>query len=830
MKTFLIIDGSSIFYRAFYAMPPLTAPTGEPTGAVVGFANTILKILREQSPDLAVVALDKAKKTFRNEIFSGYKATREKMPDELAAQLVLLKEFIDVIGVKSCAAAGYEADDIIGTLATQAAENFSVEILTGDRDALQLINTTINVLLNKKDGIIRYDEQKFRDEYGFAPPLLVDFKGLSGDASDNISGVKGIGPKTATNLIQTFGTLENILIHCDKISSKKIRAALETYAADAVTSKQLAQIVRDVPNVTFNAQDFTITPDLDRLDEFCNRYALAQVKKKAHELFGETKIFVDEPQPTPPATEVQPIDFNKILAAQTVTIAQRDMNDFAIKIFGGEIFSATRNDLQKLFDEFTGKIILSDLKNYLHAIQVVDTAKFFDVELAAYLLAPEQDKTTRDESFVSGDLAAEVVALEKIATRYEKELDDANLTRLYREIELPLTEVLARMEERGVFVDTTRLEQKSVEMTGRIAALEEKIYDLAGETFNINSPKQLADVLFVSLKLPPVKKTKTGYSTNAEVLEELKPRHPIVAAILDFRALTKLKSTYLDGLGKLIDSDGRVHTNFNQTVTATGRLSSSDPNLQNIPVRTQEGREIRALFGPGAGFDCIISADYSQIELRLLAHMSGDENLIDAFNRGQDIHARTAAEVFGVAIDQITPELRRKAKAVNFGIVYGISDYGLSRDLHIPRKEAGEYITRYFQRYPGVKNFLDETVAKAREVGYVTTMFGRRRTLPAINSPNFNLRSFAERTAMNTPIQGSAADIIKLAMIRAEENLHGLKSRIIIQVHDELVLEAKTSELDDAEKILRDSMENAVKLSVPLIVDVHSGTNWSLAK
>ncbi|MBQ3452513.1 MAG: DNA polymerase I, partial [Selenomonadaceae bacterium] len=427
-------------------------------------------------------------------------------------------------------------------------------------------------------------------------------------------------------------------------------------------------------------------------------------------------------------------------------------------------------------------------------------------------------------------LAANAAALEKLAALYEKKLAAADLTRLYSEIELPLTKVLARMEERGVVVNKRSLKEKSAEMSERIDALRENIYELAGETFNINSSQQLANVLFGNLNLPPVKKTKTGYSTNAEVLEELRWRHPIVEAILNYRALTKLKSTYLDGVEKLIGADGRIHTNFNQTVTATGRLSSSDPNLQNIPVRTDEGREIRALFVPGEGYDCIFSADYSQIELRLLAHMSGDENLIDAFIKEQDIHARTASEVFGVPLEDVTPDLRHKAKAVNFGIVYGISDYGLSRDLHISRKEAGKYIALYFERYPGVKKFLDATVAQAHLHGYVTTMFGRRRFLPAINSKNFNQRSLAERMAMNTPIQGSAADIIKLAMIRAEENLRGLQSRIIIQVHDELVLEAKKSELADVEKILRESMENVAELSVPLIVDCHGGANWSLAK
>ena len=832
MKKFLIVDGSSIFYRAFYGTPLLNAPTGEPTNAVVGTANTLLKIFRELEPDFVAVALDAAKKTFRNELFAEYKATRQTMPDDLAAQLVLLKKFFDVLGLKTCKAHGYEADDIIGTLATNA-ENFSVNILTGDRDALQLIDATTQVLLYKNSGVEVYDEEKFRNEYGFAPAQLVDYKALRGDPSDNIPGVKGIGEKTAAKLIRDFGTLENILEHSNEVTPKKIRDALENFSDDAALSKKLAQIVRDVPDIVFDAESFTVTPDIARADEFFNRYALNQIRKKFHELFNAPTDSEVTPQKILSAPEVLPFDSEKIFAAETLSVTKD-----TVKIFNAETFSVTQDELQKIFSDFAGKIVLSGLKNFLREFTVADTSKIFDVELAAYLLYPERENYSCAEllplefdglKFSDG---AEVVATEKLSTLYEKKLSDANLTKLYREIELPLTEVLAKMERRGVFVDKARLKEKSAEMSRRILALEEKIYDEAGQTFNINSPKQLADILFVSLKLPPVKKTKTGFSTNAEVLENLKWRHPIVADILSFRALMKLKSTYLDGLAKLIGADGRIHTNFNQTVTATGRLSSSDPNLQNIPVRTDEGREIRTLFEPREPFDCILSADYSQIELRLLAHMSGDKNLIDAFKRGQDIHARTAAEVFGKALDEITPEERRKAKAVNFGIVYGISDYGLSRDLHITRKEAGEYIVRYFERYPDVKNFLDATVAKARECGYVTTMFGRRRLLPAINSLNFNLRSFAERMAMNTPIQGSAADIIKLAMIRAEKNLslRGLDSRIIIQVHDELVLEAKTAELADVEKILRDAMENVAELSVPLVVDVHSGANWSLAK
>lgn len=839
MKKFLIIDGSSLFYRAFYAMPGLTAPSGEPTGAVTGFANTILKILREYSPDLVAIALDTAKETFRNEIFSDYKATRPPMPDDLAAQLPLLKEFADVLGIKTCAAAGYEADDVIGTLTTQATtpspqslvpSPLSVDILTGDRDALQLIGANVRVLLNKKSDIEAYDAEKFLAEYGFAPALLVDFKGLSGDASDNIPGVKGIGPKNATALIKEFGALENVLEHRAEVKPTKIRNALENFADNATISKKLAQIVCDVPGITFDAPSFEVTPDLDRVDDFCRRLALKKINQAIHKLFGVGTLFslVPFPQETTPAL---PFDLAKILAAEKIFIAEQGMRYFAIKISGGEIFTATRDDVQKIFDDFSGQIFLSGLKNYLRVFKVLALEKFFDFDLAAYLLYSERTRSMRsDELGIGSDLAATVKTFERLAPRYEKNLLDGDLMKLYREMELPLTKVLAQMEMRGVFVDKARLEEKSVEMSKRITALEQKIFEMADATFNINSPRQLADVLFVKLKLPATKKNKTGFSTDAEVLEELKGRNPIVNEILNFRALTKLKSTYLDGLSKLIDRGGRVHTNFNQTITATGRLSSSDPNLQNIPVRTDEGKEIRALFVPGEGYDCILSADYSQIELRLLAHMSKDENLIDAFKRGQDIHARTASEVFGVPIDDVTPDLRRKAKAVNFGIVYGMSDYGLSQDLHISRKEAGEYITKYFERYPSVKDFLDATVAQAHLHGYVTTMFGRRRTLDSINSNNFNLRSNAERMAMNTPIQGSAADIIKLAMIRAEENLRDFDSRIIIQVHDELVLEAKNSELADVEKILREAMENVAELLVPLVVDIHSGKNWSLAK
>ena len=851
-KKFMIIDGSSIFYRAFYAMPTLTAPSGEFTGAVVGFANVVLKLIRDFKPDYAAVALDVAKKTFRNEMFADYKGTREKMPDELAAQLSLLNEFTEIIGLKKCFAAGFEADDIIGTLAKLAPEDFEVQIVTGDRDSLQLINSHTKILLSRNTSIEIYNEEKFFAEYGFNPPQLVDFKGLSGDNSDNIPGVAGVGPKTATKLLQEYGTLENVLENVGNISGKKLRESLQNSIEIAKLSKKLAQIDCAVPNIKFIPNDFEIKPDLAHADEFCKRYALNVAKKKIHELFDSTENLFGDPLPANSDENILQVpevgenfDFEKILHEKNISVAP-EFDDFGkiksafVKIFDGKIFNIDEILLSRIFDEFSGTIYVLNVKKILHSKKIPDLSKIFDVELAAYLLYPERENYSCAELLAAEfeglkmsdeSPAAKVTAIEKLGETFFEKLAAADLLKLYSEIELPLTEVLAKMEMRGVFIDSARLEEKAAAMSERIETLEKKIYELAGESFNINSPKQLAELLFEKLGLPPVKKTKTGFSTNAEVLETLKNYHPIIGAILNFRALTKLKSTYLDGIKPLINSStGRVHTNFNQTVTATGRLSSSDPNLQNIPVRTEEGREIRALFEPGAGYDFLLSADYSQIELRLLAHMSGDENLIDAFIKNQDIHARTAAEVFGVKLAEVTPELRRKAKAVNFGIVYGISDYGLSRDLHISRREAGEYIELYFKRYPGVKNFLDETVAKAHELGYVTTMFGRRRFLPAIKSRNFTQRSLAERMAMNTPIQGSAADIIKLAMIHAEKKLQKFGSRIIIQVHDELVVETKVSELEEVSAAVRAAMENVVSLSVPLVVDVHYGKNWALAK
>lgn len=773
MKKFFLVDGSSLFYRAFYAMPMLTASNGKMTGALVGFANMILKYIGELNPDAVAIALDVGKKTFRNDIFDDYKGNREQMPTELASQFPMMIEFAAAVGIKTVGVENFEADDIIGTLANQAAkQNFEVIIATGDRDALQLINQNINVILLKSTNkYVRYDRAEFVNDYGFEPQFLIDYKALRGDTSDNIPGVKGIGDVTAKKLVAQFSSVENIFDRIKEITSKSVRQKLLDGKDNVFLWKRLATIERNVPTVEFESDTFTVRPDFQRADEFFNQLGLNLVKRKFHSIF-DTDLF-----------------------SEGNTYVEESLPPYAV-------------DLPFVFN----------LKNIYHANVALDSTEIYDVDLMNYLISP-------------GSTVSLHPSLKVVGSQMLDQLRAEQLLDLYNNIELPLVKVLADMEERGVFVNVERLEQKSAEMSEQLTVLEKNIYDLAEQQFNINSTKQLADILFDKLKLTPIKKTKSGFSTAAEVLSELFDQHPIIGAIIDYRSISKLKSTFVDGIKPLINpKTGRVHTHFNQTVTMTGRLSSSDPNLQNIPVRTPEGRQIRSLFEAGEGFDYLLSADYSQIELRLLAHMSDDENLIDAFNSGQDVHARTAAEVFGVPIEEVTPELRRKAKAVNFGIIYGLSDYGLSKGLNIHRKEAAEYIEKYFARYPNVKKYLDETVEAARNCGHVTTMFGRRRSLPSINDRNYNQRTLAERMAMNTPIQGSAADIIKIAMIETEKNLAALKSRMILQVHDELVIETVGSELEQVKEIVRRSMENAAALKVKLEVDIAVGKNWSEAK
>lgn len=869
-KRFLVLDGSSLIFRAFYALPGLSDSHGQPTGAIFGFSNMLTKLMAEQQPDLMVLAFDKSRHTFRTERYADYKGTRDKTPEELLSQFPLLREFAANMGIPFLEKDNYEADDIIGTLATQAAaKGYDVRVITGDRDALQLVRPNLRVLLTKKgiSEIKDYDTAAFEEEYGFEPLKLIDLKGLMGDTSDNIPGVPGVGPKTASKLLLAYGSVENVLAHVGEVSGKKLKENLQTYADQARLSKELATIELHVPDLAFAEEDYRIQPDMEKMQAFCDDHELRAVWRNFERLYGPAELALDL-DGGENGVAAQDLSYDLWDEAAVKTAARAPY--LAVSgIFSGLAPFASLEGLAVVAGPDAEKagfvardsaafpallqLLESDQQAVVFGLKRYDQAglrgqkAFFDVELAAYLLEPERSKyalselsqkylqEAAPESFDDEKAQAvwEAKAISRLYPLLGAKLEEEKLTHLMDTIELPLVEVLAGMEQNGVYVNRAHLAEKTEEVAGRLQTIEAAIYEMAGHDFNLNSPKQLGVVLFEELGLPVRKKTKTGYSTNAEVLESLRLEHPIIEQILAYRLWSKLKSTYLDGIAGLIRTDtGRVHTNFNQTVTATGRLSSSDPNLQNIPVRTEEGRMIRALFEPGEGYDCLLSADYSQIELRLLAHMSGDENFIDAFKRGQDIHARTAAEVFGIPLDEVTPELRRHAKAVNFGIVYGISDFGLARNLHISRKEAGDYISRYFTRYPGVRAFMDKVVAEAHETGYVTTMFGRRRELPAIKSRNFNQRMLAERMAMNTPIQGTAADVIKLAMIAAFRKLReaGLKSRILLQVHDELVLEVKESELETVQAILHEAMEHVVSLSVPLSIDVHWGRNWAEAK
>ena len=869
-KRFLVLDGSSLIFRAFYALPGLSDSHGQPTGAIFGFSNMLTKLMAEQQPDLMVLAFDKSRHTFRTERYADYKGTRDKTPEELLSQFPLLREFAANMGIPFLEKDNYEADDIIGTLATQAAaKGYDVRVITGDRDALQLVRPNLRVLLTKKgiSEIKDYDTAAFEEEYGFEPLKLIDLKGLMGDTSDNIPGVPGVGPKTASKLLLAYGSVENVLAHVGEVSGKKLKENLQTYADQARLSKELATIELHVPDLTFAEEDYRIQPDMEKMQAFCDDHELRAVWRNFERLYGPAELALDLDGGENGAA-AQDLSYD-LWDEEAVKTAAKAPYLAVSGIFSGLAPFASLEGLAVVAGPDAEKagfvardsaafpallqLLESDQQAVVFGLKRYDQAglrgqkAFFDVELAAYLLEPERSKyalselsqkylqEAAPESFDDEKAQAvwEAKAISRLYPLLGAKLEEEKLTHLMDTIELPLVEVLAGMEQNGVYVNRAHLAEKTEKVAGRLQTIEAAIYEMAGHDFNLNSPKQLGVVLFEELGLPVRKKTKTGYSTNAEVLESLRLEHPIIEQILAYRLWSKLKSTYLDGIAGLIRTDtGRVHTNFNQTVTATGRLSSSDPNLQNIPVRTEEGRMIRALFEPGEGYDCLLSADYSQIELRLLAHMSGDENFIDAFKRGQDIHARTAAEVFGIPLEEVTPELRRHAKAVNFGIVYGISDFGLARNLHISRKEAGDYISRYFTRYPGVRAFMDKVVAEAHETGYVTTMFGRRRELPAIKSRNFNQRMLAERMAMNTPIQGTAADVIKLAMIAAYRKLReaGVKSRILLQVHDELVLEVKESELETVQAILHEAMEHVVSLSVPLSIDVHWGRNWAEAK
>lgn len=870
-KRFIIIDGSSLMYRAFFALPLLTSSEGIYTNAIMGFANMLGKILTDYEPELVAVAFDKSRKTFRTDMYGEYKGQRAKTPDELKSQIPLLQEFLEALGIAFIEKDNYEADDIIGTLAKKsAAEGYEALIVTGDKDALQLIAPQVKVMLTKR-GIMDmqiFDEAAFKEKYaGLEPQKLIDIKALMGDSSDNIPGVPGVGEKTALKLLAQFGDLENLLANIENVSGKKLKEKLELNQDLARLSYKLATIYCDV-DVDFVPDEYRLSPDVLKLQSFCDKYELKTVLSRMKKILADEfktdlqdEITLDfESSELPPYQILNEDNVGEFkqsaqkegeisLLVQTKGKAPSVTISMMAVCAGGEI-AILKDNFSLLDDILADENIVKnvyDVKSYYHAGLDLQ-GRVNDALLMAYLLEPAKrsyamnvirqiagvEESMDYERLENEDGAVyDVMNLNEVCAKLQEKLATVQMDRLYRDIEFPLAKMLADMEETGIYINEAKLDEMNVQMNSELNLLEQEIYELAGEIFNINSPKQLGEILFVKLGLPALKKTKTGFSTNAEVLENLIYAHPIIAKILDYRLLNKLKTTYLDGLKALINPETkRIHTSFNQTVTETGRLSSSEPNLQNIPVRTAEGRKIRSLFEPGEGYDRILSADYSQIELRIMAHMSEDKHFLEAFRQNQDIHLATAAQVFKVPIEEVTPQMRSRAKAVNFGIIYGISPFGLAKNLHISPKEAGEYIDNYLKECSGVKNFMEKIVKEAHEKGYVTTLFGRRRYLPAIKSRNFTQRSLAERMAMNTPIQGTAADIIKIAMNRADAAIKkaGLKSRILLQVHDELVLEVVDGEIKQVSAILREAMQNTAKLKVPLTIDINYGKNWAEAK
>ncbi len=869
---FMIIDGNSLVYRAFYALPLLSNKKGIFTNAVYGFTNMLLKILNEEEPACIAIAFDKGKVTFRTEQYQEYKAHRKATPDELRPQFPIVKDIVRALRIPVYELAGYEADDIIGTVALKAEEQgYQAVIVTGDRDALQLVSDKTRVMLTKK-GISEmelYDEARVQERYGIKPDQVIDIKGLMGDSSDNIPGVPGVGEKTAIKLIQQYGTVEELLAKKDEVAGK-LGEKIRTYADQAILSKQLATIVRDVP-MELDLRECTVEePDWQLLLQIGEELEFKALVKMALDKLQQSLLPGIEPKP---AEEKMAGDYQEINLAELESLVNElergketglvfDLSPgspmeaacqgIAVSWENGRGYYASfQSDrdlpcLKNIFRRMTElktNLIMHDAKTAKVALHKygLDFQPQFDTMLAAYLLNPSSS-TPNIGSLCSEFLGKEVETVEgstSICTNadlarqlqglLDTKLHELDMAKLYYEVEMPLLELLAEMELTGVALNAEFLADMSKELGAKIDTLVNRIYETAGETFNINSTKQLGVILFEKLMLPVVKKTKTGYSTDVEVLETLAERHEIVASILEYRQLVKLKSTYVDGLSGLIaGKTAKVHTTFNQAVTATGRLSSTEPNLQNIPIRMEEGRRIRKAFVPSEQGWKMFSADYSQIELRILAHLSGDEKFVQAFRENEDIHTRTAAEVFGVPLEEVTRDMRSQAKAVNFGIVYGISDFGLAKNIGVGRKEAKQYIGNYFARYNGVKEYLDDSIRQAKETGFVTTMLNRRRYLPDLLSPNKNIRSFGERTAMNTPIQGSAADIIKLAMVHTAKCLKdkNLRTRMLLQVHDELIFEVPPEELATVIPLIKQCMESAVQLKVPLKVDMKVGANW----
>jgi len=878
----MLIDGNSITYRAFFALPPLSNAAGQFTNAVFGFTQMLLKVLQDEKPTHVVVAFDAGKKTFRHGIYESYKGTRQKTPSELSEQFPLVRQVLDAFGIQVIELENYEADDIIGTLSRVAdANGIETLVVSGDKDLLQLVSENVHTVLTKRGitEVDHYDSNAVYERYGLTPAQIVDLKSLMGDSSDNIPGVPGVGEKTAIKLLQSYPTLEELLEHIDDVPGAKLKEKLRENQHLARISKELATIHRDVPIATELAEFKYDGYDASRV-----RKVFVQLEFKS--LLDRISRGIDSPTESTkdfPSTDdlniYQKTPVSTIRNAQELEVVWGELNDvvgllpdydqsdyqtanlrgFAMGTKDRAYYISLQDDIDVISlrnlwtDEFPKAVF--DLKALVvlldgHGLTIHDDGSWFDVMIAGYLLNPsdgeirltdlvERELHARFELPKPGaqgreeTLARLAMTLPELQKRIEGALEAQELDDLYANVEVQLTFVLAKMEALGFSVNAQWLRTFGNELERQLRELTQSIYSMSGVEFNINSPKQLGDVLFDKLGLPAVKKTKTGYSTSADVLERLAPYHDVVAKILEFRQIMKLASTYVEGLLKVIRPEtGRVHTRFHQTLTATGRLSSSEPNLQNIPIRMEEGRKLRQAFEPSYPDWQILSADYSQVELRILAHLSGDEALIDAFRQGMDIHTRTAADVFEVQPEEVTSLMRRQAKAVNFGIVYGISDYGLAQNLNIPRAQAAEFIKGYLDKFPGVSSYMKEIVENARRQGFVTTLLNRRRYLPDIHSKNFNLRSFAERTAMNTPIQGTAADIIKLAMVRINKVLSqsDLSARMLLQVHDELIFECPQSEIDGLAQIVEENMENALTLNVPLRVDIHSGKTWYEAK
>lgn len=863
MSTLLMIDGNSMANRAFYGVPHLTNAKGVPTNAVYGFLNTLQAAIERFKPDALFVAFDISKKVFRHERYADYKGTRTGMPEDLLVQMPLIKEALSYMNIETFGLEGYEADDIIGTMsAHQTALGGESIILSGDRDLFQLVGEHVTVCFPQSKGqeMEIVTPEYLAEHYALTPELVIEMKGLMGDKSDNIPGVAGVGEKTAKKLLADYGTVENLYAHLEDLKGKKLYDKLLAGKEDALLSKELATIKRDVP-IDFEKLDFSFdAPDVARLTTFYKELGLTKLLRKLEAEFGTTTL-EDVAAEAPSYEGTVCADVDQALALLAAITEERCVmccevgedklpTRFSWRVGGknATVQIATRHDwdrivdvLDKLFEREPFAVYTDDAKKLAHALLLSGSYTEqlrFDVALAAYLLQPEGEhelervyegllgKSLPEEE--PGRIFAALEAVEELQPEMNAGLVEIGAAGLYSNVELPLVWILAQMEIVGVKVDVPYLEKLQVEFDERIRAIEKDIEVLAGEPVNPNSPKQLGHILFEVLELPVVKKTKTGYSTSAEVLEALRDSHPIVGRVLDYRQLAKLKSTYVDGLLKLVDAHDRVHTSFNQTVTATGRLSSTAPNLQNIPVRTEEGKRIRRAFIPIEKKNLLISADYSQIELRVLAHLSGDDMLMQSFAKGEDIHRRTASEVFHVPMEEVTAEQRRTAKAVNFGIIYGQTDYGLSRELGISRREAQAYIDLYFSRYPLVQTFIHDTIEQARAQGYVTTMMGRRRYIKDINSRNRNLRQFAERTAVNSPIQGTAADIIKLAMIHCDKAIEDnrLDAKMLLQVHDELIFEVSREDALGLSLVVRKCMEDALKLNVPLKVDLKAGFNW----